>query len=96
MTNRLESPIGWTSPVTILDKIKCHALEDKSAYIDAQGRLSPCCWLGARQNNFVTDFNEIKRSWTSMTPNLTCQQTCSVNKNKTIFEDQWQRETQLR
>jgi hypothetical protein len=96
VTEQLESPIGWACPVPTLGKIKCHALEDKSAYIDAQGRLSPCCWLGARQNNFVTDFSEIKRSWTSVTPNPTCQRTCSVNKNKTTFEDQWQRETQLR
>lgn len=96
LTARLESPIGWTQPTISPGKIKCHALQEKSVYLDAQGRLSPCCWLGSTQTNFVKDFNEIKQSWTSETPNSVCQSTCSVNKNKTTFEDQWQRETQLR
>lgn len=95
LTSRLESPIGWSCPTLNVGKIKCHILQEKSAYIDAQGRLSPCCWLGATQTNFVSDFNEIKKSWTSVNPNLTCQMTCSVSKDKTTFEDQWQRETQL-
>jgi sulfatase maturation enzyme AslB (radical SAM superfamily) len=96
LTQRLEAPMGWTQPISNLGKIKCHALQEKSAYIDARGRLGPCCWLGVAQTNFVVDFDKVKKSWTSTTPNLTCQQTCSVDKNKTTFENQWQRETQLR
>lgn len=96
LTQRLEAPIGWIKPTVTQGKIKCHALQEKSAYIDAQGRLSPCCWLGSTQNNFITDFKEVKESWRSGNPNLICQTTCTVNKNKTTFEDQWQRETQLR
>lgn len=96
LTNRLESPIGWHRPSVVPGPIKCHILKEKSAYIDAQGRLSPCCWLGSTQSNFVKDFNEVKLSWKSQSPNSVCVATCSSNKNKTTFTDQWQRETQLR
>ena len=94
-TSKLKLPVGWNLPSSNQGSIKCHALQEKSAYIDAQGRMSPCCWLGSTQINFVKDFKEIKQSWKSETPNKTCQATCSTNKNKTIFEDQWQREVQL-
>jgi sulfatase maturation enzyme AslB (radical SAM superfamily) len=96
LTNRLEAPIGWISPDKNLGPIKCHALAEKSAYIDARGRLSPCCWLGNTQKNFVTDFDEIKMSWKTKNPNSVCSSNCSSNHNKTVFENQWQKVVQLR
>jgi hypothetical protein len=95
LTSKLEAPIGWVLPTKTQGSIKCHALQEKSSYIDAQGRMSPCCWLGNTQTNFVRDFNEIKLSWKSDSPNSVCQRSCSTDKNKTIFENQWQREVRL-
>jgi sulfatase maturation enzyme AslB (radical SAM superfamily) len=95
LTDRLESPIGWSRPVVNSGPIKCHVLQEKSLYIDAQGRSSPCCWLGSTQSSFVKDFDQIKLSWKTDTPNKVCVATCSSNKNKTTFDDQWQREVQL-
>lgn len=95
LINKLESPIGWEKQDANQGSIRCHAIAEKSSYIDAQGRLSPCCWLGSTQINFIKDFKEVKLSWKSQTPNITCQSACSTNKNKTTFEDQWQREVQL-
>ena len=61
-----------------------------------QGRLSACCWLGSTQRDFVTDdLKTVKLSWRTDTPNTTCANTCSTNKNKTVFEGQWQKEIQL-
>jgi len=94
-TDRLEQPIGWLSPNVQGTKINCHALNEQSAYIDAQGNLSPCCWLGARQKDFVTDFEEVKNSWTSIQPNIVCLDTCGTQNTSTSFSQQWQRETQL-
>lgn len=94
-TDRLEAPIGWQLPKVQGTKIHCHALNEQSAYIDAQGNLSPCCWLGARQQNFVTDFDEIKNSWTSLQPNIVCMDTCGSADTGTSFTNQWQREVQL-
>lgn len=94
-TDGLEAPIGWANPRTQGTKINCHALREQSVYIDAQGRLSPCCWLGARQRDFVEDFDEIKNSWVSLQPNAVCLDTCGTTNGNTSFSNQWQREVQL-
>ena len=94
-TDRLEAPIGWANPRVSGTKINCHALNEQSIYIDAQGNLSPCCWLGARQKDFVTDFNLIQNSWTGLQPEITCLDTCGTTSTETSFSQQWQREVQL-
>ena len=52
LINRLEAPIGWQLTAEKTGPIKCHVLNEKSAYIDAQGRISPCCWLGFYPKTF--------------------------------------------
>lgn len=95
-TDRLEFPIGWQTPETNPGPIDCHVLKEKSMFIDAQGRTSPCCWIGNRQNNFVQDdLKTVKLTWKTATPDPVCVSACATNKNKTVFQDQWQREIQL-
>lgn len=94
-TEHLQQPIGWKHSLATSSTIKCHALQEKSVYIDAQGRMSPCCWLGNRQQNFVTDFDIVQKSWFSDSPDQTCLSTCSVVDSGTSFTNQWQREIQL-
>ena len=94
-TDRLEAPIGWLNPRVQSTKVKCHALNEQSAYIDAQGNLSPCCWLGARQKNFVTDFDIVQYSWTSIQPNIVCLDTCGSKDTGTSFSNQWQKEVKF-
>ena len=94
-TDQLEFPIGWKPAQITAKTVSCHALKEQSAYIDAQGRLSPCCWLGSRQSNFVTDFDQVQQSWTSANPNIVCLDTCGTDEVATNFSNQWQRETEL-
>jgi hypothetical protein len=94
-TDSLEQPIGWQLPNVQATKVRCHALNEQSVYIDAQGNLGPCCWLGARQKDFVTDFETVQTSWTSLQPNIVCLDTCGIKTTGTSFSNQWQRETQL-
>jgi MoaA/NifB/PqqE/SkfB family radical SAM enzyme len=94
-TEKLEFPIGWQPAQITVDTINCHALNDQSAYIDAQGRIHPCCWLGNRQSNFVDDFESIQNSWATNSPNTTCLKICGSNKESTNFSNQWQREVKL-
>jgi MoaA/NifB/PqqE/SkfB family radical SAM enzyme len=94
-TDRLEQPIGWQLPMIHGTKINCHALNEQSIYIDAQGRVSPCCWLGSRQINFVSDFDEVQSSWNSYQPNSVCMDTCGTTDTATSFTNQWQREVAL-
>ena len=94
--DRLEFPIGWQPPTVKQGPIKCHVLNEKSMYIDAQGRVSPCCWLGSTQTDFIKDdLKTVRLTWKTDTPNSVCASACSTNKNKTVFQDQWQQETQL-
>jgi hypothetical protein len=96
LIKKLEAPIGWHRPTANQGSINCHAVEEKSSYIDAHGRLHPCCWLGSSQTNFVNDdINSIKLTWKTDTPNPVCKQSCSSNKQKTSFSDQWQREIEF-
>jgi MoaA/NifB/PqqE/SkfB family radical SAM enzyme len=95
-TDRLEFPIGWQEPGAKQGPIKCHVMEEKSMFIDSQGRVSPCCWLGATQRDFVKDdLATVKLTWKTDTPNSVCASACSTSKNKTTFKDQWRREIQL-
>lgn len=94
-TDRLEQPIGWANPKVQGTKINCHALNEQSAFIDARGNLSPCCWLGSRQQNFVTDFESIQTSWTSTQPEITCMDACGTNHTETSFSQQWQKNVEL-
>jgi MoaA/NifB/PqqE/SkfB family radical SAM enzyme len=94
-TDTLEQPIGWMNPKVNGTKINCHVLEEQSIYIDAQGRMSPCCWLGSNQTNVVIDFNTVQNSWSSPTPNTVCASACSSAGSGTNFTNQWQRNIKL-
>lgn len=95
-TDRLEQPVGWQLPQVKGTKINCHALNEQSVYIDAQGRASPCCWLGGAQKDFVTDFDAVQRSWHTNQPNTICTKTCGTTDIGTSFSNQWQRSTPLK
>lgn len=95
-TDRLESPIGWNIPTATSRKIVCHAQQERSMYIDAQGRVSACCWLGSTQKDFVNDdLKTVKLTWKTDIPNSVCASACSTSKISTVFKDQWQREIEL-
>jgi MoaA/NifB/PqqE/SkfB family radical SAM enzyme len=94
-TNELKFPTGWNPPQLQSVQVRCHALTEQSTYIDAQGRESPCCWLGSRQRDFVSDFESVRASWNSLQPNIVCLDTCGTTTESTRFIDQWQRETEL-
>ena len=91
----IEAPMGWQLPDGQAGRIDCHALAEKSMYIDAQGRLSPCCWQGSRQQDFVKDdLKTLKLTWKKQ-PNVVCASACATKNNVTVFDSQWQREVKL-
>ena len=95
MIKGLEHPVNWQPTLINRGTIRCHALQEQSIYIDAQGRVSPCCWLGSRQQEFVTDIEQVRPTWNTDTPHPVCQNTCTVIGNNTNFGNQWQREVAL-
>jgi sulfatase maturation enzyme AslB (radical SAM superfamily) len=93
LVNSLEYPIHWVAPTRpVIGKIKCHALSEQSVYIDAQGRVSPCCWLGCRQGDFITDISQVAATWSSNSPHPVCAEACFTLDSETNFERQWRYE----
>lgn len=91
LIGRLEWPRSYQAH-SFEGAIKCHAQQEKSAYIDARGNLSPCCWIGATQTDFVrtdsvVDFYPKKHA--------TCVATCSTDQSQTAFSNQWRKEIEL-
>lgn len=95
LTQQLQHPIGWATPNVHSTKINCYILKEQSLYIDAQGRVSPCCWLGSRQSAFVPDFESVQSTWASTNPNSVCVKACGTTGTETSFTRQWQREVEL-
>lgn len=95
MVENLRLPTSIPANTSSATYIDCHALNEKSVYIDAQARISPCCWLGSRQQNFVTDFSKIQSSWHTAAPEPVCLTTCGRNTMGTTFQQQWRQEIQL-
>jgi hypothetical protein len=88
-TESLQFPTGWQPIEKQATGISCIALKEKSIYIDAQGRFGPCCWLGTRQKDFVTDVDAIPTS------DPVCLSECGQTARGTAFDQQWQREVAL-
>jgi sulfatase maturation enzyme AslB (radical SAM superfamily) len=95
MTDYLQAPLTWQQPTHQTEQIDCHALKERSLYIDAQARVHPCCWLGGRQQNFITDFAAVQASWASSSPEPTCVRVCGAKNTVNNFEQQWQRTVKL-
>ena len=91
----IESPINWISPLRHTGSINCHAIKEQSMYIDAQGRQSPCCWLGSRQQDFVTDIEQVMSTWSTAQAHPVCVSACGTSDSVSNFAAQWQREVQL-
>jgi sulfatase maturation enzyme AslB (radical SAM superfamily) len=91
----LEMPVNWTAPVARKGKINCHVLNEQSIYIDAQGRQSPCCWLGARQKDFIHDIQQVMSTWDSDQPNPICRAVCGTDLTQSNFTAQFRREVEL-
>ena len=73
----INPPTGYVNE-EIGKKIQCHAIKENSVYISARGILHPCCWLGYKNGKELAEFDNIKQSWSTDTPYLTCLQSCSI------------------
>ncbi len=94
--DNLAAPINWIRPEIHSIQIQCHALNEQSLYIDAQGREFPCCWIGGSDRYQATvNFQQIQQSWNEPNPHQTCRQTCGSANGQSNFTSQWQRNVQL-
>ena len=61
-------------------QISCEHLKDESVYIDAQGRISPCCYQGfdipGRPFVHLKDTKKLIENWNTNNCNTVCASTC--------------------
>lgn len=69
------------------EDIDCIALREKSIYLDSQGKLSPCCWLGLDAVHKHKSYEV--QGFVPSKDNATCLRTCGI-KEKSNFEKQWE------
>lgn len=92
----LQKPSTWKLPAAnTRGPIICQALKEQSLYINAQGKVFPCCWLSADENSTLDYFDSIQHSWNTDKPNVICQKTCSSIQQINNFTQQWQLEVEL-
>lgn len=94
-TATLKMPSYWQHSAANVGEISCQALKEQSVYIDAQGRISPCCWLASDQTNLVNSIDQVSASWTSSNPHPVCLATCGTRESVTNFKKQWNLEVEL-
>ena len=60
--------------------INCEHEQDESVYIDAQGRISPCCYQGLDLPDIpfikLEDFSKLKETWATKKCNSVCAMSC--------------------
>jgi len=96
-TKTIKYPVSWKLPKERPNnKISCIALKEKIAYINARGRIRPCCWLAERNHDNINSFAKLKKGWESGNPHPVCVATCGTTNERTTFEQQWVQEIQLR
>lgn len=93
LVGSLKRAKDWHASV-VAPPIHCHALAERSAYLDARGTLYPCCWLGYRTSS-IHDITQVQVTWDSERPHPICLGTCGTVDNTSGFKNQWRREVEL-
>ena len=102
----LHPPKKYNAPnVSKPTGIDCHAKREQSMYLAANGELMPCCFMGSKSFNrddavdqalATENFKGVVDSWQSQ-PLSVCQNTCGITSSQSsIFDQQWQREIQIK
>lgn len=99
----IRPPVGFSLPnVKHSKRIRCHALNESSIYVSANGKVLPCCWFGEQvfaldpyAKELLDDWHALEQSWNTR-PHPVCVRTCSQDELGTSFSKQWQIEEQLK
>ena len=94
---------GISQPIEFVDNkitqgyIECSAMKENSIFVDASGKVLPCCWQveGNYQSNIVQWFYDLSENWNTH-PDKTCSKSCLKNNTGTTFTNQWYREVEIK
>lgn len=89
----LDPPDSFKLPnVNEPTNISCHADNEKSLYVAANGELFPCCWLGSYAFKRDSDIDARLKDFNTLfepKPLEVCWNTCGTSGAKSSFKNQW-------
>ena len=92
----ISQPINFIDTKVLEGNIECSAMKENSIFVDASGKVYPCCWQGEGeyQPNIVQWFYDLSENWNT-NPDTICKKSCLKNNTGTTFTNQWYREIKL-
>jgi MoaA/NifB/PqqE/SkfB family radical SAM enzyme len=93
----ISQPIEFNDTKVLEGHIECSAMKENSIFVDASGKVFPCCWQveGNYQPNIVQWFYDLSENWNS-NPDTMCKKSCLKNTTGTTFTNQWYREVEIK
>ena len=93
----ISQPIEFNDTKVLEGHIECSAMKENSIFVDASGKVFPCCWQveGNYQPNIVQWFYDLSENWNTH-PDKTCSKSCLKNNTGTTFTNQWYREVEIK
>jgi len=93
----ISQPIEFNDTKVLQGHIECSAMRENSIFVDASGKVLPCCWQaeGNYQPNIVQWFYDLSESWNT-NPDSVCKKSCLKNTTGTTFTNQWYREIEIK
>jgi MoaA/NifB/PqqE/SkfB family radical SAM enzyme len=93
----ISQPIEFNDTKVHEGHIECSAMKENSIFVDASGKVLPCCWQaeGNYQPNIVQWFYDLSESWNT-NPDSVCKKSCLKNTTGTTFTNQWYREIEIK
>lgn len=93
----ISQPIEFNDTKVHEGHIECSAMKENSIFVDASGKVFPCCWQveGNYQPNIVQWFYDLSENWNNK-PDSVCKKSCLKNTTGTTFTNQWYREIEIK
>ena len=93
----ISQPIEFNDTKVLEGHIECSAMKENSIFVDASGKVFPCCWQveGNYQPNIVQWFYDLSENWNN-NPDSVCKKSCLKNTTGTTFTNQWYREIEIK
>jgi MoaA/NifB/PqqE/SkfB family radical SAM enzyme len=93
----ISQPIEFNDTKVHEGHIECSAMKENSIFVDASGKVFPCCWQveGNYQPNIVQWFYDLSENWNNK-PDSVCKKSCLKNTTGTTFTNQWYREVEIK
>ena len=93
----ISQPIEFNDTKVLEGHIECSAMKENSIFVDASGKVFPCCWQveGNYQPNIVQWFYDLSENWNN-NPDSVCKKSCLKNNTGTTFTNQWYREIEIK